>query len=836
MRTLMTSRGLADAVDDEMTPLRYRVPQETAMMEKSTWGFLDLWWEKLTTANRRLAMCFRKHMLDDVTPQYKGLKVPMLKTNTVNKRQMWADVREALELVTLVAIVDPSAWTHMVKRWAWAYDVDNRQVEVRAPGSRVRRAFGEMVAMLFDDKHPSTRSTEFRATYAKILEKAMDPAIRAQCEKRSIPVEIKFRNDVEEVLTAFLDVAKDTYEQQKRLRELGSCSSGCPFVFDSLKLTLCDQLVSNEFVSRRVQSLVGSLPLDHVKLMHSNGEFYTWEPRYYLRSIVRDVLQATASSASEQHITLHLDSSVSLENLSGIFSALALPTPLRKLTLTALDNGSEATMREVLCHMWRWIGYGLFSKFSQINIETLKIDEITFERSSVNAMEQAIQATNPFALLWHQKDPQAPMVARMRKDKKLQVILENVPPPNPSNDLMRSLGVEIIPEQPDFQRHMSESSSGSDNDMADDSDDLDEELLYSRSSESVNRHLIRRQNPDLDSDESDSSDYEERYYDFDEDEGESYGDSDSDDEEAEARIVAKWKEESATKVHCGDTFPIMMDNPNATTVDVLIPGFGISSVEREDVDIFPSASMGFPSSKTPSLRKLRIRMLTDQPHEKDGLAHFLRLVGRTLTHLYIEDFNCEYNGAEIFQTIVSCCPDLECVSLEGFLLGSMQLVIDAFEVSRCKWSKLRFVNMNGLEEASIVAFAKVLGDSSSHMARTLRHFVLQRGGSGIEFNTWTVFREMLQTNRFLRFLHIPRPRDPSGGPSNPTRFPEEDELVMVPKSPLPLSCKLAFLSVVQVRGGEEQSIHQLDSFTLDRIFNFAATGITRTVILTTFRR
>ncbi|KAL4147587.1 hypothetical protein PRNP1_011341 [Phytophthora ramorum] len=278
-------------------------------------------------------------------------------------------------------------------------------------------------------------------------------------------------------------------------------------------------------------------------------------------------------------------------------------------------------------------------------------------------------------------------------------------------------------------------------------------------------------------------------------------------------------------------FRLLQHDDNSDWVNVLVPGRGNGVVARNHVRRVAGddlAALPRPRRAVNGITSLSLSIDNNAEQEMPVLVRLLGLVGRSLQRLSIQTTG---SAALDVQAILKASP-----KLDQLFLDSVQLDLAAFMLQMENGSaKIRCFGLayyNAPAEV-ITRFAKKLADPHSALANGIRELCL--GADNEEFpmtdESVQAFLGVLKTNdklMYLDLLVLPALIDRYAAAFRQ----HHQELLSVEKDKLPLRCRLAFLSVVRGHSTPvRDTLLHLDNNLLQIIFSFAAVSAKRTVCL-----
>ncbi|TMW69145.1 hypothetical protein Poli38472_001301 [Pythium oligandrum] len=362
-----------------------------------------------------------------VCTRFGGLEItPVMPKNDPNYQQIWRKQCEAMEIVTLFAVVDPKAWVGMLEKsirpalLPWEFRLVEMDTAVRffvkiceedIDGNRPllslqdakERAFGrvdttqeeeedaadrrwpgELVAHLLEPVKPSERSPEYLETREKILRQAGIDLGGRSSEVASIPVVLEVRLS-EPHPALFPAPLADAYSRPQ---------PAAPFVLDSVRMHYDDAGLSEDWIDDWCTYMSSKrLPLTHLELT-GNG----LQRRNVLPLLRRELLSDSRANPLKE-LTLQLPRGDF--SYPGLLSLLALRSDVKTLRLQRANEIGPAVEYEEQAHrrVWRWLGFLLFSPYSNAAFHTLEVTDMDLSADNVQELNAIRETNNPFQLL-----------------------------------------------------------------------------------------------------------------------------------------------------------------------------------------------------------------------------------------------------------------------------------------------------------------------------------------------------------------------------------------------------------------------------------------------------
>ncbi|KAF4136550.1 hypothetical protein GN958_ATG14225 [Phytophthora infestans] len=270
-------------------------------------------------------------------------------------------------------------------------------------------------------------------------------------------------------------------------------------------------------------------------------------------------------------------------------------------------------------------------------------------------------------------------------------------------------------------------------------------------------------------------------------------------------------------------------------LDVLIPAYGQCRVRRESVLSVATERQELPAGEPLSSLSLALKT------EAEGLEGLLQQIGWSLRKLSLA-FHREIDVNAMVPGILKSCPNLTTLALdESYIdLDRFSTLYEgtgaADEEALPVLSTLQFQDYYGIGDGDGKLFMKRLGDSTTRLAKHLRELTIhaEEYAEPLDHPTLSELCIALEQNTTLEKLQVMVSRTIWSAiwKRRLRRFNGQ----VLPPHPLPLPCKLAFLSVAHSEGYDSydsvdllHAVKRLDSGVLSLIFAFAATPVVRSV-------
>lgn len=252
----------------------------------------------------------------------------------------------------------------------------------------------------------------------------------------------------------------------------------------------------------------------------------------------------------------------------------------------------------------------------------------------------------------------------------------------------------------------------------------------------------------------------------------------------------------------------------------LIPGYGLCQIARGalrevDCSAQPNAE-GHGSLKSLSIK------VSNQPDLVDGLMAFLDLVGTSLTELKLcFPHHLPVPASFDIEHALRSCPRLESLAIEGVQIDAAIFLETYYELGM----QIKELHCSFTDSIVIV---NELGGKSSLLARSLKSLYLQCQIADANSTEYAV--DIVRTVALLNCPSYTQLGIPSFMFREVTRREGYciKRSVPAPREPFPLSCRLAFLSVL------DRNLPRLCDQTATRIFEFAAERACRHIEIVRF--
>ncbi|TMW67573.1 hypothetical protein Poli38472_011193 [Pythium oligandrum] len=278
----------------------------------------------------------------------------------------------------------------------------------------------------------------------------------------------------------------------------------------------------------------------------------------------------------------------------------------------------------------------------------------------------------------------------------------------------------------------------------------------------------------------------------------------------------EWYSPSDLQIPVSTSF--RMIGRNMDTLQIIVPGLGPCSVKCTDTHDADEDTAKIEPSRITSLAITRTEDDTQAPA-------FVQLVGMSLRVLQLNSSEGDLIEDDDIQDILSACPDLETLVIDGASWKTMDPILDycVRSSSLCHLSSLSLWNVE-LPSSEGVRFFEVLANTASPLGQNLQELVLALSFTdedipGLDLKSARKCVKMLLINTTLSYVRIKLQYEALEELGS-----EFEALHGQPTAKklerLQLDRKLAFLSVVQHQQCTTQAIGQLDSRCVSQIFEY----------------
>lgn len=504
----------------------------------------------------------------------------------------------------------------------------------------------------------------------------------------------------------------------------------------------------------------------------------------------------------------HLSKNASSKYLHNVRALCSAVSASQRIDELHLENMAFGTRSQKKNECWQWLAYALFSKDATSRISKLTIEDNYFRDDDIDSILRCLRLKDPAAKLW-----------RVGREEQLE--------------------------------------DGDDNDDGDGNEYDDEEH------EKLDNHQIfgvRAIN-------SIEKDYGELDFGDPEDGADDDMWEDDQDEQdptsvclkacATVKICTSNQQENERVAlpssYAGRQFRVMNNDESLDSVEIIVPCYGQCRVQREVITEFVSSPLAIAQSSSLALGYSGsiTEICFDFQRATDGnaLLPLIKYLGPQLTSL---DMQSEVGvNTTCFRIIMSACPQLETLAICDMLNIVELELMAAYEEKRCQISNLSIVEFAPSDNTTNLV--RLLCDPASDAAQNLRHLkLIPESLRAFEASTLTAILEMLQVNNTLESLQL-RLSPALYADFAPELLKFHKQSLLVVKTPLALSSRLAFLSVIRSMSNPSSSnsssadhdaplckkarvtasvdLQRLDNDVISLIFHFAAERPIREIVL-----
>lgn len=233
-------------------------------------------------------------------------------------------------------------------------------------------------------------------------------------------------------------------------------------------------------------------------------------------------------------------------------------------------------------------------------------------------------------------------------------------------------------------------------------------------------------------------------------------------------------------------------HPTSEWIDIVIPGLGFGSVRRDEV-VFNTQAPDINQSPSGSEVETLVLAIDHEETDMEALVDLLRLIGSPLKSLSLLSVG---SAVMDIRQIVQCCPNLVHLLLDTVQIDLDALVAD-IEHQYTPVSSLLLTCMR-IPSEQLTCLARVLADPSSRTARQLKEVCVSADNDEFPTTeeTLVAFLGVLDANKRLEYLDLlvlPNLFD-----KYCHKFlAYHREVLAIEKEKLSLPCRLAFLSVLK---------------------------------------
>lgn len=197
-------------------------------------------------------------------------------------------------------------------------------------------------------------------------------------------------------------------------------------------------------------------------------------------------------------------------------------------------------------------------------------------------------------------------------------------------------------------------------------------------------------------------------------------------------------------------FRVIQDDDSGGWVAIVVPCYGHCVVPRPSIVHFDMPETSGSSLHTGYNGSLTTLTLSSDSSDS-GLLSLVYFVGAKLQSLTIRG----KLGTNNLRRLLSTCRNLTSLSVRHTAEGADEVFIEAYERRQCKIESLSIDGFWGLDGRSSTAFIRVLQDSASAAAKTLRSLRLfETHPQAIDEAVLDAYASMLTSNQTLQYLSL----------------------------------------------------------------------------------
>ncbi|KAJ0405992.1 hypothetical protein ATCC90586_000808 [Pythium insidiosum] len=245
-----------------------------------------------------------------------------------------------------------------------------------------------------------------------------------------------------------------------------------------------------------------------------------------------------------------------------------------------------------------------------------------------------------------------------------------------------------------------------------------------------------------------------------------------------------------------------------------------------------------------SVRALKIALgdiAWERPYR--GLPDLIALVGAPLESLTIVTPDASPLSRRVVETVMARCTRLRTLELSGTTQDTVdEVIVPAFERGRCRISAVRLLGVHVSDAQAPPLLVQAMSDPTSPMAQHVRDLHLSLASSTTTSITMVnQFATMLKQNTTLRYLSVSLSENVAKDHATSLEC-FHGQPIHVKKRELDVRCRRAMLSVVRAahdghlatalgNHGLVAALERMDSVLLRLVFEFAAVPDTRVVVV-----
>ncbi|TMW67587.1 hypothetical protein Poli38472_011207 [Pythium oligandrum] len=316
-------------------------------------------------------------------------------------------LREAMELVALMAYADENAWAQEVAertgrlepsaadrisffppKLVVIIEAQHELATLNEPEQHDR--VQQMVLSLFTPQPLSHRSTKYRKTRQMLLSCIRDLRRRREAEQLAIKIVVQGRFHNTSLYSTFQSKLEAVYGQQQR----GNIPNTlCAFVLDAMSLDFSQfEPGIAATIALRKQLSERQIPLRVMEINYGDK---------FVEDLIIGSLDGLAHPIDGLDMWL-ASQSCRPQSFASMFSAFAASSSISKVDITTSYDDRE---QDSLHRWWlQWLAFTFFSRFSRISAKSLIIRD-NFTEEDVASMADIISADNPLSILSRSSEP-----------------------------------------------------------------------------------------------------------------------------------------------------------------------------------------------------------------------------------------------------------------------------------------------------------------------------------------------------------------------------------------------------------------------------------------------
>ncbi|TMW67599.1 hypothetical protein Poli38472_011219 [Pythium oligandrum] len=357
----------------------------------------------------------RKEPSTHVYPEFEALRMPIGPFNL--QPSDVREIREAMELVSVLACVDPEAWAQtalVYTPYSNAWYSDRTLVSLATPrfqlsfegsisilidgGSYTYMDYRPLLKEVFEPLRLGRRSAAYQSTLKQLLALVEDEETLQRCQELQIPIKFSGLFFDPPTCSSF-QTALELYAP----RSSNSLALGCPMTLEDVALELVNPRGILLQAAELAQSIAAStLPLRSLRLRVNRAT----------SSLVH------AGALLHPSVT-HVDIDCHLANDPDVirtFTTLAVTKTVESVHIT--PSYFRTRIRNAVL---RWMAFAFFNRCAVSPVHTLELNANELTLGEVAAMKQVIKAKNPLQVLLQSNAPSC-QAAALVKDLEIDVL------------------------------------------------------------------------------------------------------------------------------------------------------------------------------------------------------------------------------------------------------------------------------------------------------------------------------------------------------------------------------------------------------------------------------